>query len=66
MVSDKKMSRVLSSIKFGCGGHIGWRYEMPDTLLEEDHPRIISAKFGCDWLNSFRGEDFFQISPPPF
>jgi hypothetical protein len=20
--------------------------EMPDTILEEDHPRIISAKFG--------------------
>jgi hypothetical protein len=33
--------------------------EMPDTILEEDHPRIISAKFGWDWLSSFRGEDFF-------
>jgi hypothetical protein len=21
-------------------------YEMPDTILEGDHPRIISAKFG--------------------
>ena len=29
------------------------------TVLEEDHPRIISAKFGWDWLSSFRGEDFF-------
>ena len=35
------------------------RSEMPDTILEEDHPRIISAKFGWDWLRSFRGEDFF-------
>jgi hypothetical protein len=34
--------------------------------LEEDHPRIISAKFGWDWLSSFRGEDFFFISSPPF
>jgi hypothetical protein len=26
---------------------LGWsRSEMPDTILEEDHPRIISAKFG--------------------
>jgi hypothetical protein len=33
-------------IKFGCGSHLGRRYEMPDTILEEDHPRIISAKFG--------------------
>jgi hypothetical protein len=23
-----------------------WRSEMPDTILEGDHPRIISAKFG--------------------
>jgi hypothetical protein len=26
--------------------------------LKGDHPRIISAKFGWDWLSSFRGEDF--------
>jgi hypothetical protein len=39
---------------------------MLDTILEGDHPRIISAKFGWDWLNSFRGEDFFQISSPFF
>jgi hypothetical protein len=26
---------------------------MPDTILEEDHPRIISANFGWDWLCSF-------------
>ena len=39
---------------------------MPDTILEEDHPRIISAKFGWDWLSNFRGEDIFQISSPCF
>jgi hypothetical protein len=40
---------------------------MLDTLLEGDHPRNISAKFGCDWLSSFRGEDFFlKISSPLF
>jgi hypothetical protein len=27
-------------------GHLGWRSEIPDTLVEGDHPRIISAKFG--------------------
>jgi hypothetical protein len=31
---------------FCCVGHLGWSSEMPDTILEEDHPRIISAKFG--------------------
>jgi hypothetical protein len=39
---------------------------MPDIILEGDHPRIISAKFGRDWLSSFRGEDFVLISSPLF
>ena len=38
---------------------------MTVRLLEGDHPRIISAKFGWDWLSSFR-EDFFLISSPLF
>jgi hypothetical protein len=38
---------------------------MPDINLEGDHPRIISAKFGWDWLSSFRG-DFKKISSPLF
>jgi hypothetical protein len=50
-------------IKFGCGGHLGLCSGLPDTILEEDHPRIISAKFGWDWLSSFRGEDFFLFHP---
>ena len=39
---------------------------MTVTLLEGDHPRIISAKFGWDWLSSFRGEEIFLISSPLF
>jgi hypothetical protein len=31
-------------------------------MLKGDHLRIISAKFGWDWPNSFRGEDFLKIS----
>ena len=38
---------------------------MTDTLLEGDHPRFSSAKFGWNWLSSFR-EDFFKISSPHF
>jgi hypothetical protein len=34
--------------------------------LKGDHPRIISAKFGWDWLSSFRGEDFFFKFHTPF
>jgi hypothetical protein len=37
-----------------------------DTILKGDHPMIISAKFGWDWLSSFRGEEFFLISSPLF
>jgi hypothetical protein len=37
-----------------------------DGPLPNFHPRIISAKFGWDWLTSFRGEDFFKISSPFF
>jgi hypothetical protein len=39
---------------------------MPDTILEGDHPRIISTKFGWDWLSSFWREDFLKISSPFF
>jgi hypothetical protein len=48
------------SINFRC------QIENPDTILEEEHPRNISAKIGLDWLSSFRGEDFFKISSPLF
>jgi hypothetical protein len=34
--------------------------------LKGDHPRIISAKFGWDWLSSLRGDDFLKISSPLF
>ena len=37
---------------------------MTVTLLEGDHPRIISAKFGWDWLSSFREDFFFNFIPP--
>ena len=50
---------------FSNGGHLGYRTALMDTILEGDHPRIISAKFGWDWLSSFR-EDFFLISTPLF
>ena len=71
MVLDKKIfmgisHRVPCKIKFGCGSHLGRRYEMSNTILEGDHQRIISAKFGWDWLSSFRGEDSFKISSPLF
>ena len=50
---------------FSNGGHLGYSTALTDTILKGDHLRIISAKFGRDWLNSFR-EDFFLISSPLF
>jgi hypothetical protein len=44
---------------FSNGGHLGYRTALTDTILKGDHLRIISAKFGRDWLSSFRGKDFF-------
>jgi hypothetical protein len=46
-------------------GHLGYRTVLTDTILKGDHLRIISAKFGWDWLSSLR-EDFFLISSPLF
>jgi hypothetical protein len=51
---------------FSHGGHLGYRPALTDTILKGDHPRIISAKIGSDWLRSFRGEDFFLILSPLF
>jgi hypothetical protein len=53
-------------IIYSNGGHLGYRTALTSTILKGEHPRIISAKFGCDWLSSFRGEDFFLISSPLF
>jgi hypothetical protein len=44
------------------GGHLGYRTVLTDTILKGGHPRIISAKFGWDWLSSFRGEEYFLSS----
>jgi hypothetical protein len=50
-----------------CGGHLGGRAQLPDTILEKDHPMTIPLKFGLIWFSSFRGEDlnviFYQNMP---
>jgi hypothetical protein len=46
---------------FSHGGHLGYRTALTDIILKG----IISAKFGRDWLSSFR-EEFFLISSPFF
>jgi hypothetical protein len=40
-------SKLLSiTTQLHCGGHRGGRVQLPDTILEEDHPMTISSKFG--------------------
>ena len=51
---------------FSNGGHLGYMTALTDTILKGDHPRIISAMFGWDWLSGFRGEDFLKFHPPFF
>jgi hypothetical protein len=46
---------------FSNDGHLGYRTALMDTTLKGDHPRIISAMFGCDWLSSLtRNRNFFK------
>jgi hypothetical protein len=40
-------SKLLSiTTQLHCGGHLGGRVQLPDTILEEDHPVTIPSKFG--------------------
>ena len=40
-------SKLLSiTTQLHCGGHLGGRVQLPDTILEEDHPMTIPSKFG--------------------
>jgi hypothetical protein len=38
---------LFEEISIFCnGGHLGYRKALTDKILKEDHPRIISGKFG--------------------
>jgi hypothetical protein len=48
----KKQFWPFEEISIFCnGGHLGYSMALTDTILKGDHLRIISAKFGSDWLN---------------
>ena len=36
------------------GGNLGYRTALMETIVKGEHTRIISAKFGLDWISSFR------------
>ena len=40
-------SKLLSiTTQLHCNGHLSGRAQLPDTILEEDHPMTIPSKFG--------------------
>jgi hypothetical protein len=42
-------SKLLSiTTQLHCGGHLGGRARLPNTILEEDHPMTIPSKFGSN------------------
>ena len=57
-------SKLLSiTMQLHCGGHLGGRARLPDTILEEDHPMTIPLKFGSNWATGSR-QDVFYVNFP--
>ena len=53
-------SKLLSiTTQLHCGGHHGGRAQLPDTILEEDHPMTIPSKFGFNWATGSRQDGFY-------
>jgi hypothetical protein len=50
-----------SSLTYISGFFCEWRAGLSDTILKEDQPRTIPAKFVLIWLSGFRGEDLNVI-----
>jgi hypothetical protein len=45
---------LFEEISIFCnGGHLGYETALTDTILKGDHPRHISAKFGCQSQPNF-------------
>jgi hypothetical protein len=57
-------SKLLSiTTQLHCGGHLGGRARLPDTLLEEDHTMTIPSKFGSNWATGSRQDGFLCEFP---
>ena len=52
-------SRTFEEISiFSNGGHLGWRAWLSDICFKGNPLRMIQDKFGLNWPNGFRREDF--------
>jgi hypothetical protein len=57
-------SKLLSiTTQLHCGGHLGGRAQLPDTILEEDHPMTIPSKFGSNCATGSRQDGFYVNFP---
>jgi hypothetical protein len=57
-------SKLLSiTTQLHCGGHPGGRAQLPETILEEDHPMTMSSKFGFNWATGSRQDAFYVNFP---
>jgi hypothetical protein len=57
-------SKLLSiTTQLHCGGHLGGRTQLPDTILEEDHPMTIPSKFGSNCATGSRQDGFYVNFP---
>jgi hypothetical protein len=57
-------SKLLSiTMQLHCGGHLGRRTQLPDTILEEDHPMTIPSKFGSNCATGSRQDGFYVNFP---
>ena len=57
-------SKLLSiTTQLHCGGHLGGRVRLPDTILEVDHPMTIPSKFGSNWATGSRQDGFYVNFP---
>jgi hypothetical protein len=43
--------------------HLGGRAQLPDTILEEDHPMTIPSKFGFNRATGSRQDGFYVNFP---
>jgi hypothetical protein len=57
-------SKLLSiTTQLHCGGHLGGRAWLPDTILEEDHSMTIPSKFGSNWATGSKQDGFYVNFP---
>ena len=57
-------SKLLSiTMQLHCGGHLGVKAWLPDTILEKDHRMTIPWKFGSNWATGSRQDGFYVNFP---